>query len=95
MLTTKLTRFCEYQQTNTVDHDKFAKMRAEHYKMKEALKLGHELAEEELSALDSPTPGSGPVPPLPSFAQQSNAVLGNGSKAAGSGRTRDPSNMEL
>ncbi|KAF9111986.1 hypothetical protein BGX27_004167 [Mortierella sp. AM989] len=58
-----------------VDHDKFAKMRAEHYKMKEALKLGHELAEEELSALDSPSPPSEPVPPLPSFAKYQNSAL--------------------
>ncbi|KAF9354787.1 hypothetical protein BGX26_007359 [Mortierella sp. AD094] len=30
-----------------VDHEKFAKLRAEHYKMKEAIKLGHHLVEEE------------------------------------------------
>ncbi|KAF8928670.1 hypothetical protein BGZ58_009457 [Dissophora ornata] len=78
-----------------IGHDKFAKMRAEHYKMKEALKLGHELAEEELSALDSPIPGSGPVPSLPSFAQQSNAALGKSSKAVGSGSRYGPSSMEL
>ncbi|KAG0252865.1 hypothetical protein BG011_006698 [Mortierella polycephala] len=64
-----------------IDHDKFAKMRAEHYKMKEALQLGHELAEEELRVLDSPSPRDTPVPPLPSFAQHANAVL-----------QRDPSN---
>ncbi|KAF9197006.1 hypothetical protein BGZ50_002717 [Haplosporangium sp. Z 11] len=58
-----------------IDHDKFAKMRAEHYKMKEALQLGHELAEEELRALESPSPRDTPVPPLPSFAQHANAVL--------------------
>ena len=57
-----------------VDHDKFAKMRAEHYHMKEALKLGHQLAEEELSTLESPS-SAGPVPPLPSFALHSNESL--------------------
>jgi len=73
-------------------------MRAEHYKMKEALKLGHELAEEELHALDSPRPtstprssGGPPVPPLPQFAQQSNA-----SNTTGSSRTNDDlETMEL
>ncbi|KAG0211881.1 hypothetical protein B0O80DRAFT_449327 [Mortierella sp. GBAus27b] len=59
-----------------IDHDKFAKMRAEHYNMKEALKLGHELADEELKSLSGPAPSPGPMPPLPSFAQQSNARLG-------------------
>ncbi|KAF9111856.1 hypothetical protein BGX27_004360 [Mortierella sp. AM989] len=34
-------------ESKEVDHDKFAKLRAEHYKMKEALKLGHHLVEEE------------------------------------------------
>ncbi|KAF9201824.1 hypothetical protein BGZ49_007973 [Haplosporangium sp. Z 27] len=70
-----------------IDHDKFARMRAEHYKMKEALKLGHELAEEELAALQSPT-GSEPVPPLPSFAKFQNSTL-EASKAKG------PNNMDL
>ncbi|CAO3570315.1 unnamed protein product [Mortierella alpina] len=77
-----------------IDHDKFAKMRAEHYKMKEALQLGHELAEEELSALDSPDPNDMPVPPLPSFAQQSNAA--RLSREAGSNKLKeDLENMEL
>ncbi|KAF9570235.1 hypothetical protein EC968_002054 [Mortierella alpina] len=77
-----------------IDHDKFAKMRAEHYKMKEALQLGHELAEEELSALDSPDPNDMPVPPLPSFAQQSNAA--RLSRDAGSNKLKeDLENMEL
>ena len=71
----------------TVDHDKFAKLRAEHYKMREALKLGHELAEEELSALDSPKPSGSPVPPLPQFAQQLNAS--NNKTTAGSSRKED------
>ncbi|KAG0197585.1 hypothetical protein BGX28_008965 [Mortierella sp. GBA30] len=73
-----------------IDHDKFAKMRAEHYKMKEALQLGHELAEEELSALDSPRPSDTPVPPLPSFAQQSNAAnLPKQAKETGSSKAID------
>ncbi|KAG9323736.1 hypothetical protein KVV02_006459 [Mortierella alpina] len=77
-----------------IDHDKFAKMRAEHYKMKEALQLGHELAEEELSALDSPDPNDIPVPPLPSFAQESNAA--RLSREAGSNKLKeDLENMEL
>ncbi|KAF9961529.1 hypothetical protein BGZ72_003367 [Mortierella alpina] len=77
-----------------IDHDKFAKMRAEHYKMKEALQLGHELAEEELSALDSPDPNGMAVPPLPSFAQQSNAA--RLSRDAGSNQLKDDlQNMEL
>ncbi|KAG0284553.1 hypothetical protein BGZ96_011080 [Linnemannia gamsii] len=58
-----------------IDHDKFAKMRAEHYHMKEALQLGHKLAEEELDALDSPPVSAGPVPPLPSFALKSNQAI--------------------
>ncbi|KAG0320362.1 hypothetical protein BGZ99_004554 [Dissophora globulifera] len=68
--------------SKTIDHQKFAKMRAEHYKMKEALQLGHELAEEELKALESPSTSSQPVPPLPSFAQRSNGMLGKDSKSA-------------
>ncbi|KAF8970526.1 hypothetical protein BGZ46_010422 [Entomortierella lignicola] len=68
-------------ESKKIDHDKFARMRAEHYKMKEALKLGHELAEEELAALQSPT-GSEPVPPLPSFAKFQNSTL-EASKAKG------------
>ncbi|KAG0051310.1 hypothetical protein BGZ83_003870 [Gryganskiella cystojenkinii] len=84
-----------------LDHDKFAKMRAEHYKMKEALKIGHELAEEELSALDSPKPsgpssGGPPVPPLPQFAQQSNAHNNNKAGAESSRKHDDDlDNMEL
>lgn len=82
-----------------MDHDKFARLRAEHYKMKEALKLGHELAEEELQALDSPRPtgasgssGGPPVPPLPLFAQKSNAGNATGfSRADGD----DLETMEL
>ncbi|KAF8946950.1 hypothetical protein BGZ47_010861 [Haplosporangium gracile] len=58
-----------------IDHDKFAKMRAEHYHMKQALQLGHKLAEEELNALDSPPSSAGPVPPLPSFALKSNQTI--------------------
>ncbi|KAG0378753.1 hypothetical protein BGX24_002893 [Mortierella sp. AD032] len=58
-----------------IDHDKFAKMRAEHYQMKQALQLGHKLAEEELNAIDSPPASAGPVPPLPSFALKSNQVI--------------------
>ncbi|KAF9283576.1 hypothetical protein BGZ68_005263 [Mortierella alpina] len=77
-----------------IDHDKFAKMRAEHYKMKEALQLGHELAEEELSALDSPDPNDMPVPPLPSFAQQSNAARLSG-EARSNKLKDDLENMEL
>ncbi|KAF9973161.1 hypothetical protein BGZ73_003628 [Actinomortierella ambigua] len=46
-------------------HDKFAKMRAEHYKMREALKLGHKLAEQDLQSLDSPRDSSAPPPPVP------------------------------
>ncbi|KAF9137789.1 hypothetical protein BGX30_009900 [Mortierella sp. GBA39] len=61
--------------SKTIDHDKFAKMRAEHYHMKQALQLGHKLAEEELSALDSPPTSAGPVPPLPSFAFKSNQAI--------------------
>ncbi|KAF9356156.1 hypothetical protein BGX26_005667 [Mortierella sp. AD094] len=71
-----------------IDHDKFARMRAEHYHMKEALKLGHELAEEELNSLDSPSPTTEPVPPLPSFAKYQNSKL-DSSKAKG------PNNMDL
>ncbi|KAG0362623.1 hypothetical protein BC939DRAFT_444365 [Gamsiella multidivaricata] len=79
-----------------IDHDKFAKMRAEHYKMKEALQLGHELAEEELAALDSPNPSSAPVPPLPSFARQSNADLrGPLDRTGPSNNKGEHSNMEL
>lgn len=50
-------------------------MRAEHYHMKQALQLGHKLAEEELNALDSPPTSAGPVPPLPSFALKSNQAV--------------------
>lgn len=56
------------------DHERFARMRAEHYKMREALRLGHDLVEEQ-QALDGRSSNPGPVPPLPSFAQQSNALL--------------------
>lgn len=77
-----------------VDHDKFAKMRAEHYKMREALKLGHELAEEELQSLDSPKPtsssGRPPVPPLPLFAQHTNVA----DTAVGSIRKKDDDGLE-
>lgn len=31
----------------TVDHEKFARLRAEHYNMKEAMKLGQQLTEDE------------------------------------------------
>ncbi|KAF9085167.1 hypothetical protein BGX29_002127 [Mortierella sp. GBA35] len=58
-----------------IDHGKFAKMRAEHYHMKEALKLGHKLAEEELSTLESPPASAGAVPPLPSFAIKANRAI--------------------
>ncbi|KAF9924198.1 hypothetical protein FBU30_005793 [Linnemannia zychae] len=58
-----------------MDHGKFAKMRAEHYQMKQALKLGHKLAEEELNALESPPVSAGPVPPLPSFAIKANEAM--------------------
>ncbi|KAF9174737.1 hypothetical protein BGX21_004337 [Mortierella sp. AD011] len=34
------------KEVDTVDHEKFARLRAEHYKMKEAIKLGHRLVEE-------------------------------------------------
>ncbi|KAI1303905.1 hypothetical protein EDD11_005271 [Mortierella claussenii] len=85
-----------------IDHDKFAKMRAEHYKMKEALQLGHELAEEELSALDSPSQDTEPVPPLPAFAKQSsNAIKGTftssaaGTSGSGSKRRDSPTSMDL
>ncbi|KAG0267960.1 hypothetical protein DFQ27_007831 [Actinomortierella ambigua] len=46
-------------------HDKFAKMRAEHYKMRDALRLGHKLAEQDLQSPDSPRDSSAPVPPVP------------------------------
>lgn len=46
--------------------------------MKEALQLGHKLAEEELDALDSPPVSAGPVPPLPSFALKSNQAIKGG-----------------
>ncbi|KAF9168872.1 hypothetical protein BGX21_002403 [Mortierella sp. AD011] len=73
----------EEEQPKKIDHDKFARMRAEHYHMKEALKLGHQLAEEELNSLDSPTPTTEPVPPLPSFAKYQNSIL-DPSKGKGS-----------
>ncbi|KAF9350092.1 hypothetical protein BGX34_001418 [Mortierella sp. NVP85] len=57
------------------DYERFARMRAEHYKMREALRVGHELVEEEQQALDGRSSNPGPVPPLPSFARQSNALL--------------------
>ncbi|KAF9581897.1 hypothetical protein BGW38_000923 [Lunasporangiospora selenospora] len=67
----------------SIDHEQFTKMRSEHYNMKEALKIGHELAEQELNRLDSP----GPVPPLPAFALlstkcNSNATSGTNSTGA-------------
>ncbi|KAG0222552.1 hypothetical protein BGW41_005942 [Actinomortierella wolfii] len=46
-------------------HDKFARMRAEHYKMRDALRLGHKLAEQDLRAPDSPSDTSAPPPPVP------------------------------
>ncbi|KAF9918025.1 hypothetical protein BX616_010550 [Lobosporangium transversale] len=79
-----------------IDHEKFTKMRAEHYKMKEALQIGHELAEEELKALASPSPLSEPVPPLPSFAKQVNSELNDvGFIADKKNSTEQDTGMEL
>ncbi|KAF8934739.1 hypothetical protein CPC16_000340 [Podila verticillata] len=53
----------EQDEHKKVDHDKFAKMRAEHYKMKEAIHLGHQLVEEEEDEDDESS--SKVIPPVP------------------------------
>ncbi|KAG0080604.1 hypothetical protein BGZ93_002819 [Podila epicladia] len=54
----------EHDEQKKVDHDKFAKMRAEHYKMKEAIHLGHQLVDEEEDEDDESSTAK-VIPPVP------------------------------
>ncbi|KAG0340436.1 hypothetical protein BG004_006410 [Podila humilis] len=65
----------EDEEEKKVDHANFARMRAEHYKMKEAITLGHQLVEEEEDEQDVKNEVSNngnskksipPVPTIPS-----------------------------